>query len=75
MTEINNEMYALPYIEISATATQVRPYYRTDILEKYDINVMNENMDILDEKINTVTNTVSKINTITESQIDSLFSE
>ena len=39
MTEINGEMYALPYIEISATATQVRPYYRTDLLEKYDIPV------------------------------------
>ena len=39
MTEINDEMYALPYIEISATATQVRPYYRTDLLEKYDIPV------------------------------------
>jgi len=39
MTEINGEMYALPYIEVSATATQVRPYYRTDLLEKYDIPV------------------------------------
>lgn len=37
MTEINGEMYALPNIEVSATATQVRPYYRTDLLEKYDI--------------------------------------
>ena len=37
MTETNGEMYALPYIEVSATATQVRPYYRTDLLEKYDI--------------------------------------
>lgn len=39
MTESNGEMYALPYIEVSATATQVRPYYRTDLLEKYDIPV------------------------------------
>lgn len=55
--------------------TQNLKLKKPSILEKYDINVMNENMDILDEKINTVTNTVSKINTITESQIDSLFSE
>ena len=39
VTESNGEMYALPYIEASATATQVRPYYRTDLLEKYDIPV------------------------------------
>ncbi|MBR4060156.1 MAG: extracellular solute-binding protein [Lachnospiraceae bacterium] len=39
MTEINGEMYSLPYIEASATATQVRAYYRTDLLEKYDIPV------------------------------------
>ena len=39
VTETNGAMYALPYIEVSATATQVRPYYRTDLLEKYDIPV------------------------------------
>ena len=39
MTESNGEMYGLPYIESSATATQVRPYYRSDLLEKYDIPV------------------------------------
>lgn len=39
MTETNGAMYCLPYIEASATATQVRPYYRTDLLEKYDIPV------------------------------------
>lgn len=31
--EANGAIYRLPYIELSATATQVRPYYRTDILE------------------------------------------
>ena len=39
MTETNGAMYCLPYIEASATATQVRPYYRSDLLEKYDIAV------------------------------------
>lgn len=38
-TEVNGEMYGLPYIEISATLTNVRPYYRTDLLEKYNIPV------------------------------------
>ena len=38
-TQINGEMYALPHIEESATLTDVRPYYRTDLLEKYDIKV------------------------------------
>ena len=37
--EINGEMYRLPSVEISATATQVRPYFRTDILEEAGIAV------------------------------------
>lgn len=39
MTEVNGEMYGLPYIEMSATLTDVRPYYRPDLLEKYNIPV------------------------------------
>lgn len=39
VTETNGEIYELPFIEIAATSTQVRPYYRTDLLEKYDIPV------------------------------------
>lgn len=39
VTETNGAMYALPHIAISATLTQIRPYYRTDLLEKYDIPV------------------------------------
>ncbi len=30
--ETNGAIYRLPHIEISATMTQVRPYYRTDVL-------------------------------------------
>lgn len=37
--EDNGAIYRLPAIEISATATQVRPYYRTDILEEAGIAV------------------------------------
>ena len=37
--ETNGAIYRLPYIEISATMTQVRPYYRTDILEEAGIPV------------------------------------
>ncbi len=33
VTESNGAIYRLPAIEISATMTQIRPYYRTDILE------------------------------------------
>lgn len=39
MTETNGAIYTLPALEVSATTTQVRPYYRTDLLEKYDIPV------------------------------------
>lgn len=37
--EINGEIYRLPQVELSATATQVRPYYRTDILEEAGLEV------------------------------------
>lgn len=33
VTETNGAIYRLPSIEVSATATQARAYYRTDILE------------------------------------------
>ena len=39
MTESNGAMYELPFIAQDATSTQIRPYYRTDLLEKYDIPV------------------------------------
>lgn len=37
--EINGEIYRLPAVEISATATQIRPYYRTDLLEAAGLTV------------------------------------
>lgn len=37
--EINGEMYRLPQVEVSPTATQVRAYYRADLLEEAGIPV------------------------------------
>lgn len=39
MTEMNGDIYQLPLIDVSATSTQVRPYYRSDLFEKYEIPV------------------------------------
>ncbi len=32
--EINGAIYRLPHVETSATATQIRPYYRTDLFRR-----------------------------------------
>ena len=33
VTQINGEIYSLPYVEVSATTVSARPYVRTDVLE------------------------------------------
>ena len=39
VTESNGAIYRLPSVAISSTMTQIRPYYRTDILEEAGIEV------------------------------------
>lgn len=33
VTQINGEIYSLPYVEVAATSVTARPYVRTDVLE------------------------------------------